>query len=264
MTINRNTTAKITLVGAGPGDPELLTIKAWKALKYAKVILFDALINRKLLDLAPIDAIKIDVGKRAGKHRVSQEKINQLLVHYALQYGHVVRLKGGDPFVFGRGFEELQFARRFNVEVEIIPGISSALAVPATQHIPLTCRGISESFWVLTGTTRTEQLSQDIAMAVKTNTTVVILMGMAKLQQICQIYIQNGKAQIPAIAIQSGTTANEKAVLGTAENLHKKVKAAALVTPGIIIIGNVVGLHQDLENGIGNTNYYIKQLTQTL
>ena len=127
----------ITLVGAGPGDPDLLTIKGLKAIQSANVILYDALVNPILLNEAPDCAIKIYVGKRANRHRFSQQDINTMLVEYALAYGHVVRLKGGDPFVFGRGHEELSYAALFNIKVNMVPGISSCIAVPELHEVPI-------------------------------------------------------------------------------------------------------------------------------
>ncbi|MDQ3395072.1 MAG: uroporphyrinogen-III C-methyltransferase, partial [Bacteroidota bacterium] len=141
---------KITLVGAGPGDPELFTLKGISTLKAADVVLYDALVNEDLLSYIPESALKIYVGKRAGNHSLTQDQINHLMVDMALSYGHVVRLKGGDPFVFGRGHEEISFAKSFNIPTAVVPGISSAVAVAELQQIPLTKRGVSDSFWVLT------------------------------------------------------------------------------------------------------------------
>ena len=162
----QRTNPKITLVGAGPGDPELLAIKGAKAIRSADVILYDALTGPGLLEMARPGALLIYVGKRAGKHRLRQEEINQLMVGYARSHGHVVRLKGGDPFVFGRGQEEVAYAREQQLEVEVIPGISSCIAVPELQLVPPTRRGYSESFWVITGTTRSGALSEDINILV--------------------------------------------------------------------------------------------------
>ena len=153
----------LTLVGAGPGDPELFTLKGVKALSTADVVLYDALVNKDLLDYAPAKAQKVFVGKRAGKHSLKQEEINELIVEYAFNYGHVVRLKGGDPFVFGRGHEEIAYAAAFGIDSSVVPGISSSIAVPEMQKIPVTARGYSESFWVVTGTTKEGELSKDIA-----------------------------------------------------------------------------------------------------
>src|SRR6195952_5629949 len=158
---------RITLVGAGPGDTDLITIKGIKALKTADVILYDALVNEELLEFAPEHAVKVYVGKRSGDHSFSQDNINKLMIDYAINYGHVVRLKGGDPFVFGRGHEELDFAAEHNIPSVMIPGISSSISVPALQHIPVTHRGLSESFWVITGTISNGQISPDLYDAAK-------------------------------------------------------------------------------------------------
>jgi uroporphyrin-III C-methyltransferase len=167
---------KITLVGAGPGDAELITVKGLKALSLADVILYDALVNTELLKYTRKEAKRIFVGKRSNSHVYSQDEINKMIVEYAFTSGHVVRLKGGDPFVFGRGHEELAYAELFNIKVEVIPGISSSYAVPELQHIPLTKRGINESFWVITATTSSGELSRDVYKAAETNAAIVILM----------------------------------------------------------------------------------------
>jgi uroporphyrin-III C-methyltransferase len=237
---------QLTLVGAGPGDPELITIKAVRALQTADVILYDALANEELLNYAKPAAIKRFVGKRYGCHFLSQDAINAMIIEMAFAYGHVVRLKGGDPFVFGHAQEEIDHARAFDIPVKVIPGISSALAVPASQMIPLTARGMSESFWVTTGTTRAGDLSNDIALAAQSSATVVILMAMSKLEQIISIFTQSGKADTAVAIIQDGTTPKEKILLGTVADILVKNKQAGLSNPAIIIIGNVVNLHPDL------------------
>lgn len=234
---------KITLVGAGPGDPELITLKGINALRQADVVLYDALANSELLDFAPANALKIYVGKRAGKHSLRQEEINELLVQSALKYGHAVRLKGGDPFVFGRGYEEVEHARNAGIEVTIVPGISSAVALPGLQGVPLTHRGASESFWVLTGTTKEEQLSDDLHLAAQSSATLVILMGMQKLRLIMDVLNENGKAALPAMVVQNGSTPQERTVVGTVENLADLAEEQGIGTPGIIVVGEVVGLH---------------------
>src|SRR5690606_12286940 len=178
----------ITLVGAGPGDPDLITLKGIKAIQDADVILYDALVNLDILEHAKPTCTKIYVGKRAERISTSQDYINKLLVDYALTHGHVVRLKGGDPFVFGRGGEELDYVRQYNIPTAVVPGISSSTGLTGLQQIPLTYRGISESFWVITGATSDGRLSEDLYTAVKTNATVVVLMGHAKLEQIIELY----------------------------------------------------------------------------
>jgi uroporphyrin-III C-methyltransferase len=231
---------KLTIVGAGPGDPDLITIKAIKAITSADVILYDALINIDLLKYASSEAETIFVGKRKGCYTYQQEQINELIVSRAKSNGHVVRLKGGDPFIFGRGAEELDYAQQFGIETQMIPGISSALAVPAYQGIPLTKRGISESFWVITGTTKSHQLSNDVALAAKSKATVVILMGMGKLNEIVKVFLRENKQDIPVAIIQNGTTENEKFGVGTIETITQIVAEKQLSSPAIIVIGEVV------------------------
>lgn len=239
--------AKITLVGAGPGDPELLTIKGLKALQTADVVLYDALVNPALLAEVPAHARRIYVGKRSGNHHLPQEEINLLLVQSAYLYGHAVRLKGGDSFVFGRGQEELEFAQAFDIETQVVPGISSCIAVPALQEVPLTRRGINESFWVLTATTRSRKLSKDIALAARSSATVVILMGLRKLEEISRIFQEHGKSDTPVMVVQSGSTEQERFALGTVNNIAEVVKSKGLSTPAIIVIGEVVKLHPELK-----------------
>lgn len=240
------TTPLLSLVGAGPGDPDLITLKAIKALRAADVILYDALANEQLLQYASDNAITRFAGKRFGCHALSQAAINELIVEYAFKYGHVVRLKGGDPFVFGRAQEEIDCARRAGIRVEVIPGISSAVAVPASQMIPVTCRGLNESFWVTTGTTRSDDISADVALAAQSSATVVLLMAMNKLIQIMDIFAGAGKADTPVAVIQEGTTANEKIVIGTVKDIGFKAEYAGLTNPSVIIIGEVVKLHPSL------------------
>ncbi len=230
---------KITLVGAGPGDPDLITIKGMKALQSADIVLYDALANEDLLAYTPKHSQKIFVGKRADKHAYTQLEINELCVQNALQYGHVVRLKGGDPFVFGRGHEEMQYAQEKGVEVSVIPGISSAIAVPASVGIPVTRRGFSDSFWVLTGTTSDGNISQDLRFAVKTDATIVILMGINNLHNIVTCYKVEGKSTLPVAVIQNGTLPNEKAVFGSIETIESLVQKNDIKAPAIIVIGKV-------------------------
>ncbi|WP_348799784.1 uroporphyrinogen-III C-methyltransferase [Flavobacterium adhaerens] len=231
---------QVTLVGAGPGDPDLLTVKAVNALTSANVVLYDALANDEILDYAPKEAIKIFVGKRIGDHSYTQDQINQLIVDNALTYGHVVRLKGGDPFIFGRGSEEIEFVESFGIPTFVVPGISSSIAVPAYQGIALTKRGISESFWVITGTTSDAKLSKDVALASKSSATVVILMGMNKLSQIVNLFQKESKGETPVAIIQNGTTANEKIGVGTVDSILNVVQEQNLSSPAIIVIGEVV------------------------
>lgn len=231
---------KVTLVGAGPGDPDLLTIKGAKALAEANVVLYDALANEEILSYAPKKAIKIFVGKRKGCHEYTQDQINQLIVDNALTYGNVVRLKGGDPFIFGRGGEEIDFVESFGIPTFVVPGISSSIAVPAYQGISLTKRGVSESFWVITGTTSDRKLSNDVALAAQSSATVVILMGMSKLSQIIELFQKESKGETPVAIIQNGTTIQEKIGVGTINTIQQVVAENKLSNPAIIVIGEVV------------------------
>lgn len=232
-------TPKLTVVGAGPGDPDLITLKAIKALEAADVVLYDALINEELLNYAP-NAEKIFVGKRKGCYAYRQEQINDLIVARAKSHGHVVRLKGGDPFIFGRGAEEIDYVKQFGIVTDMVPGISSSLAVPAYQGIPLTRRGASESFWVITGTTKSHKLSQDVYLAAKSKATVVILMGMSKLSEIVRIFAAENKEEVPVAIIQNGTTKKEKFGMGTIQTIEQVVADQELSSPAIIVIGEVV------------------------
>lgn len=259
----KTTIAKITLVGAGPGDPDLITVKGLKAIESADVVLYDALIDKKLLENAPKNAIKIFVGKRANKHYKTQEEINILMVQYALMHGHVVRLKGGDPFVFGRGQEEQVFAEEYGIPTEVIPGISSSISVPASQGIPVTRRGMSESFWVMTGTTKRGKLSTDVELAAQSTATVVILMGIKKIAEIAEKFSHAGRINTPAMVIQNGTKQNEKYAIGTVGTIVEAVKKQEIGTPGIIIIGDVVSLHRHFNNAPANRTLFHTHLLTT-
>lgn len=241
----KNRRAKIYLIGAGPGDPELLTIKGLKLIRKAKVILYDALSNDELLKYAPSSALKIYVGKRAGQHSLKQEEINLLLVQTALEHDEVIRLKGGDPFIFGRGYEELEYATAFNIEVEVVPGISSSMALPALQKVPLTHRGWSRGFWVLTATTKESKLTAELVLAAQSDSTTVILMGMRKLPQIVKLYQQEGRGNLAVMIVQNGSLPHEKIALGTIDSIEAVVREKELGTPAIIVIGAVVGLHEE-------------------
>jgi len=233
----------LSLVGAGPGDPELITLKAIKTIRSADVILYDALVNEEILAYASSKAVKKFVGKRYGCHSLSQQEINMLIIEYAHSYGHVVRLKGGDPFVFGRAMEEIAAAKEAGIDVEVIPGISSAIAVPANQMIPLTCRGVNESFWITTGTTQSGEISGDIKLAAQSNATVIILMAMSRLEEIMDIFRVNNKSETPVAIIQDGTTKNEKIVIGKVKDIVFKAQFAQLTNPSIIVVGEVVKFH---------------------
>ena len=244
----------LQLVGAGPGDPELITVKAIKAIAAADVILYDALANEALLEHAKPGAIVQFVGKRYGCHALSQEEINYLIIEFASRYKKIMRLKGGDPFVFGRAMEEIELARSHGIDVEVIPGVSSAIAVPASQMIPLTARGINESFWVTTGTTQSGRISDDIQLAAQSSATVVILMAMSKLEEIMEIFSSYKKEETPVAIIQEGTTPRARMIRGKVKDIFFKSKYAGLCNPAVIIVGEVVDLHPSLVKELITTS----------
>ena len=248
---------KFTLVGAGPGDIDLITVKGVKAIASADVILYDALVNSALLAYAPKDALKIYVGKRNSNHTYTQDQINTLIVDFAFSHGHVVRLKGGDPFVFGRGHEELAHAESFNIETTVVPGISSSIAVPELQGIPVTNRGTSESFWVITGTTSAGKLSNDIKLAAQSTATIVILMGLNKLAEIIDVFQKEGKQNTAVAIIQNGSLPNEKIALGTIDTIIEIAKEEKVAAPAIIVIGDVVKLHKEFPASLTDWKYLL-------
>jgi uroporphyrin-III C-methyltransferase len=242
-------TNKLILIGAGPGAEDLITLRAAERLQKAKVILYDALVNEKLLDLAP-NALKIYVGKRGGQPSFSQEKINQLIVSYALVYGEVIRLKGGDPFIFGRGLEEIFFAKRHGIETEVIPGISSATGLTALNQISLTHRGVADGFWVLTASKKENRFNEDLKLAAQSNSTVVILMGISKLEEIATEFLIAGKNDTPVLIIQNGSTPQERVVVSEIKNLVSVAQEEHIQSPAIIVVGEVVDAYSQLENTV--------------
>ena len=236
----RNVSPKVALVGAGPGDPELITVKGLKAIQRADVILYDALVSPELLAHASAGCKKVYVGKRKGKKEFPQEEINQLIVFYASRFGYVIRLKGGDPNVFGRGPEELEYIRKRGIPVEVISGISSALAAPSIAGIPLTKRGTNESFWVITGTVSTGDMSHDIRLAAQSTATVIILMGMSHLKNIALLFQQLRSPDEPIAVIQEATTPRQKIATGTVSDVVQRAEEMGLSSPAVIVIGKVV------------------------
>ena len=230
---------RLTVVGAGPGDPELITLKAIKAIASAQAVLYDALVDKSLLEHCSETCEHIYVGKKPGESH-SQAAINELIVEKAYALGHVVRLKGGDPFVFGRGQEEIEYARSFGLLTGYVPGISSSYAAAGAADIPLTVRGVNESFWVMTGTKSDGSLSEDLKLGLKSSATLVILMGMNKLGEIAALCQEFGKGEISAAIIQNGTLANQRIGISTAAELENLANKEDLRNPAIIVIGEVV------------------------
>ena len=235
---------RLTLVGAGPGDPDLITRKGLRALATADAVLYDALSSDELLDETPAHCQRIFVGKRAGCHYKRQDEINELLVSTALEYGHVVRLKGGDPFVFGRGQEEKAYVEAAGIPVEVVPGISSCISLPELQGVAPTSRGYADSFWVITAHTRNGGLSEDLFRAARSEATVIILMGLGRLDQICALWDAEGKGDLPAMVIQNGSRPDERCWVGTVNDIADRVLAERDRGPGIIVLGETVRQHR--------------------
>ena len=242
MTKTESIFPELYVIGAGPGDPELITVKAHKVLQQADVILYDNLANKELLSLAKPECETIYVGKQPYGSYTSQEQILELIKHFAFAKGKVVRLKGGDPFIFGRGFEEILFARENGIKTHFIPGISSMQAV-GLEDIPLTHRAVSEGIWVVTGTKKDGTLSGDLRLAMQSNSTVVIYMGMKQLDQISTTYIDAGNGDMPAAIIQHASLPKQKMAKGLVKDLAKLAESKQLTHPAIIIIGPVVSLY---------------------
>ncbi|MGF7041859.1 uroporphyrinogen-III C-methyltransferase [Mucilaginibacter lappiensis] len=238
---NKTPFPELFVLGAGPGDPELITVKGYKILQQANVILYDNLANKALLDIAKADCEKIYVGKHPYGSYTPQETIHEMIKHYAFTKGSVVRLKGGDPFIFGRGFEEIMYAREQGIKTHFIPGISSMQA-SGFLDIPLTHRAMSEGIWIITGTKKDGTLSADLKLAMQSNATVVIYMGMKQIDSITQTYVAEGRGQTPAAIIQHASLPHQKAVKGLVKDLPEMAAKHQLTYPAIIIIGEVAGL----------------------
>jgi len=237
---------KVYLTGAGPGDMELLTLKAMRVVKEADVIIYDRLANPEILKEAKSGCEFVYVGKEDGHHIMPQEQINETIYQNALKHECVVRLKGGDPFVFGRGGEEGAYLHKRGISFEIIPGITSAISVPAYAGIPVTHRGVAVSFRVVTGHESPDKKNSQIPWAnYKTDDTIVFLMGLHNLGKIAKKLIEIGKsAECPCAVISKGTTPEQEVVVGTLENIVEKAKGAP--TPAMIIVGEVVNLREQL------------------
>lgn len=237
---NKEEKNKLWLIGAGPGDPELITLKGFQVLKQASVVLFDNLANQALLNYLPESCLQIYVGKKPYEKYNSQEDIHRLILNYVTEYGEVVRLKGGDPFIFGRGFEEMVFAKH-GIEAEYVPGISSMQGA-GLNGIPLTHRGLCDGFWAITGTKRDGSLSLDLRLAMQSNATVVVYMGMKKLREISGVYQSEGRGSMPAAIIQHATLNNQKIVVGLVKDLELMAQKNEMTYPAIIVIGETVAL----------------------
>ena len=241
MPAEHNIIPELIVVGGGPGDPDLITVKALKALQQTPVVLYDNLVNKELLAHTANGCEHIYVGKLPYGAYTPQEDIHKLILEKAFAKGKVLRLKGGDPFIFGRGFEEILFAREHGIRTSYIPGITSMQAT-GLYDIPLTFRSISESVWIVTGTKKDGSLSNDLQLAMQSKATVVIYMGMKRLEEISTAYIQRGYGDMPAAIIQHASLPYSKLATGTAKDLPQMALDQQLTHPSIIIIGQVASV----------------------
>ncbi|WP_457549368.1 uroporphyrinogen-III C-methyltransferase [Archaeoglobus sp.] len=246
------TVGKVYIVGAGPGDPDLLTVKALKVLREADVILHDELIGDGIKELLRSTKAKlVDVGKRAGKHKMRQDEINELMVKLAREGKVVVRLKGGDPFVFGRGGEEAEYLAKHGIPFEVVPGITSAIAVPAYAGIPITHREFDPAVVFITGREWKERLNWK-ALA-ELNATIVILMGVSNLENIVKRLLKNGKnPKTPTAIIEKGCTPQQRVVISDLENVVDVAKKDCVKAPAVIVIGDVVRIRKKLAKFLRN------------
>ncbi len=236
---------KVSLVGAGPGDPELLTLRAVRRISAADALVYDNLVGDGILDLARRDATRIYVGKRAGNHALPQEDINHLLVELAAKGLKVVRLKGGDPFIFGRGGEEMEDLVRAGIDCEIVPGITAASGMAAATGIPLTHRDHSQTVLFTTGHLRDGTLNLDWDALARPHQTVVIYMGLGALEIICRELLAHGlPADTPAAVVHAATTPRQRIVTSPLHALPEATRDAKLGTPSLIVVGHVVSLHE--------------------
>lgn len=238
---------KVWLVGAGPGDAQLLTLKAKSVIEQADTVIYDRLVGQSILLMIPAKAKAIDVGKRAGNHTMPQEEINQLILKESLEGKKVVRLKGGDPFLFGRGGEELELLVKNKIPFEVVPGITSALSVPAYNGIPVTHRDYTSSLHIITGHKKQgEAYNIDFEALVRTKGTLVFLMGVNALEEICIGLINAGlKQETPAAVLEKGTTSKQKKVIATVATLAKEAANNQIGTPAIIVVGEVCKLSNE-------------------
>ncbi len=240
---------KVWLAGGGPGDAGLLTIKTKKLIESADVIVYDALISTEIMSLIPNDKECIYVGKRSGNHVVPQEEINQILLEQALLGKKVLRLKGGDPFVFGRGGEELELLVENGIPFEIVPGITSAVSVPAYAGIPITHRDFTSSFHVITGHARKDGVSRiNYDALVQLKGTLVFLMGISSMPSICKGLMDAGmEGTMPAAVLERGTTSRQRKVVSDVAHLVESSERAGIKAPAIIVVGEVCTLEKDFE-----------------
>ena len=239
----------VSLVGSGPGDAELMTVKAVRLLQQADVVVYDRLVSADILDLIPKGVSRVSVGKEVGKHCVPQDQINETIVNLAKKGRQIVRLKGGDPYMFGRGGEEVIALRKNKIPFEVIPGVTAASGCSAYSGIPLTHRGLSRSVRFITGHFKNDEpLDINWQRVADPDCTLVIYMGLGNLSHICNSLIDAGlSSSTPAAAIENGTTKNQQRVLSQLDQLPEAVIQSELQAPVMIIIGEVVSLAEELD-----------------
>lgn len=239
---------KVWLVGAGPGDASLITVKGLNCIRRADCIVYDRLVNPELLDFAQADCELINVGKNPNHHPIPQPEINQILIEHAQKGRQVVRLKSGDPYVFGRGGEEAEDLAKLGLNFEVVPGITSAIGGLAYAGIPVTHRGYSSSFHVITGHLQDGKDPHNWQALAALNGTLIILMGMSQIEQICNKLIINGRsADTPAAVVMWASRDHQRVVTSTLEQLPSEVKRQGLAAPALIVIGDVVCLSDCLK-----------------
>ena len=239
---------EVYLVGAGPGDPELLTFKALRLMQQADVVMYDALVSKEVMELCRRDADLIFVGKNRDNHAVEQQDINQMLIDHAKKGRRVVRLKGGDPFIFGRGGEELQSLREHGIAFQVVPGITAASACSTYAGIPLTHRDFAQSVIFVTGQQKNRSRELDYSQLVGNDQTIVFYMGLHNLADICQKLVAAGKSSdTPAAIVSRGTCTDQQVLIGTLSTLVDQQKQVALPAPSLIIVGEVVSLQDQLQ-----------------
>lgn len=244
-----STTGFVSLVGAGPGDPDLLTVKALRLLQQADVVVFDRLVSSEILSLIPHGVGQISVGKSPGKHCVPQDQINEIIVSLALAGRRLVRLKGGDPYIFGRGGEEALVLREHGIPFEVVPGVTAAAGCSSYAGIPLTHRGLNHGVRFITGHQKNnESLAIDWTRVADPDCTLVIYMGLFNLPVICEELVRAGlPASTPAAAIHGGSSPQQRKVIATLDDLAEAVESAELKSPVTTIIGEVVSLSAELD-----------------
>ncbi|MDR0717606.1 MAG: uroporphyrinogen-III C-methyltransferase [Azoarcus sp.] len=237
----------VYLVGAGPGDPELLTLRGARLLRQADAVLYDNLVSPDIVGLAPADAARFYVGKKAADHSLPQEEINRLLIALAREGRKVVRLKGGDPFIFGRGGEEMEALAEAGITVEAVPGVTATAGIAAYAGIPLTHRDHARAVVFATGFRKNGDLDLDWPMLARPGQTLVMYMGISRLEEICRALIAHGlPPRTPAGAIERGTTERQRIVTATLSTLPRRARASGIRPPALIIVGEVVELHARL------------------